>query len=154
MFSMFGVYESYYQAIIKITDAMLRNLDQGINFESDFKEIPDAVNSILKDGYYHTRTGRRDVRDRLKEIKNWKVKDEKEKFNRDLVTKMFSSFYQTFDIGDKMLETVEGYLRALIQYDFNMPDDVLNDFSIALTALETEFSDSNHQRQKLLTSMK
>jgi hypothetical protein len=154
LFSMYGSYLSYLLGVIELTESMLRAVEMENFSKVDFADSAKITKNILDKGYSYTRKGRRYVRDYLKMINAFPEKTPKDVSNKLILIEAYTSYFSSYEIIEKLFELVERFSGDLIRFNFDIPENQIDDLTIAMTILEKEFANSDMQRQRLIGQMR
>lgn len=154
-FHLYGAMAKYYETNSIFLSTVLEVTENpDVDFFQSFSQMIENSQATIDQGYRHIRNGRNSAKETQQELSQLKAKSEVDVHNKSLILEAYKTFDQSFDVAQKLMELVDGYISDFVEYEFVIPDEKITTFQIEATALEKETNRIMLARQELIQGVK
>ncbi len=152
---LYNFLSEYYQTMIIPIKYQIQTLESPkISEEISMVDVRHSAMSHIDKAHNFVRNSERAYRKMKLELDRTSGRGGKHSHNLDVLSRMLTSFPETFSISNKMLGILERHIDQLVSQNFEISDERLNDTVLKLSALEARFNELFIQRQKIVQEMR
>jgi hypothetical protein len=153
-FYLYKFFTEYYKVITVPLEYLLDQIeDKQIVRDVSIKSTHTIVLSHIDNAFDYVRKGRHAFTKTLKSVNKLPIRQPKDRKNKEVLVKMLNTFPESFDSCEKILSILEKFTEQMVKYKFDVPDDIANDYFVAISTLESEINQQFIDRQKMIAQM-